>query len=67
MVGGYAAAGRSRITEGLRPWVSSGAWQEPAGNSEGVAEEFNEGISCKGVAGLKVKGWEPLAGRAVGS
>lgn len=35
------------------PWVSSGPWQEAAGSSEGVAEEFNEEIICRGLAGLK--------------
>lgn len=66
MVGGYVVVGRSRIIEGFRLWVFLGVWQELVGNLEGVVEEFNEGISCKGVVGLKVKGWEFLVGRVVG-
>lgn len=39
--------------EPYRPRVSSGSWQEAAGNAKSVAEDFNEEIICKAVAGLK--------------
>lgn len=47
-------AGRSHITRSLRGHeVSSGSCQKAAENSKGVAEEFHEGIICKGMSGLK--------------
>lgn len=49
--GGWRKEGQVGVTSPGA--LSSGSCQKAAENSKGVAEEFHEGIICKGMSGLK--------------